>query len=90
MTLDNFAMLLEILRFIWESFLKLIGIGFKGIGEFEEGEEFRRKINLRIQKEKDDGLPLLEGKLVDVFNILLCISERVLNIYFRFIKLRKK
>ena len=78
MTLDNFAMLLEILRFIWESFLKLIGIGFKGIGEFEDGEEFRRKINLRIQKEKekDDGLPLFEGKLVDV----TFYYKRVVNI----------
>lgn len=59
-------MLLEIFKLIWSSFLKLVGIGFKGIGEFEDDEEFRRKINLRIQKEKDDGLPLFEGKLVDV------------------------
>lgn len=61
-------MLQEILKFIWNLLLKLIGIGFKGFGEFEDGEEFRRRVNLRIQKEKDDdGLPLFEGKLVDVF-----------------------
>lgn len=59
-------MILEIFKFIWELFLKFIGIGFEGFGEFEDGEEFRRKLNLKIQKEKDDGLPLFEGKLVNV------------------------
>lgn len=59
-------MILEVFKFIWELVLKFIGIGIKGFGEFEDGEEFRKKLNLKIQKEKDDGLPLFEGKLVDV------------------------
>jgi hypothetical protein len=59
-------MILEILKYLWELFLKFIGIGFAGFDEFEDGEEFRKKINLRIQKEKDEGLPLFEGKLLDV------------------------
>lgn len=59
-------MILEILKLLWESFLKFMGIGFKGFGEFVDGEEFRKKLNLRIQKEKDDGLPLFDGKLLDV------------------------
>lgn len=59
-------MILELLKYLWESFLKFIGIGFAGFGEFEDGEQFRKKINLRIQKEKDEGLPLFEGKLLDV------------------------
>jgi hypothetical protein len=59
-------MIQELLNFIWMSLLKLIGIGIKGIGEFEDGEEFRSKINLRIQKGIDDDFPLFEGKLIDV------------------------
>lgn len=60
-------MLLDILRFLLRLLLNFFGFGIRGELEFEDGEIFRKKLNLRFQKEKaDDGLPLFDGKLLDV------------------------
>ena len=67
--LDLQSMLQEVFHFILGIILKLVGFGFGlkgGKGEFEDEVEFRRKINLRIQKEKSERLPLFEGSLQDV------------------------
>lgn len=60
-------MFIETLQILLRFLLKLFGFGLKGIGEFEDDVEFRRKLNNKIRKEKiDDGLPLFDGTLQDV------------------------
>lgn len=78
-------MLADILKWLLEVILRLLGIGFSGIGEFEAETSFRRTLNCRIQKEKSDSLPLFDGTLQDVrslvYNIFyfagVCCRRRV-------------
>lgn len=79
-------MFLEIFQLLFRAVLRVLGFGLKGVGEFESDIEFRRKINSRIQKEKDEGLPLFDESLHDVQYYLLS----PINHFYRHIKLQKR
>ena len=73
-------MIFELLKSLFRFILKLVGIGFLGIEEFESEENCRKKFNEQfISKKNESGLPLFEGSLNDVcqcysflFLILVC------------------
>ena len=75
-------MLTELLKLVLMIFFRIFGFGLEGEGEFEDSKIFRRKINLRIQKEKSEGLPLFEGSYKDVNEIIIIITIRHLIYIF--------
>ena len=60
-------MIFELLNRFFHAILKLIGIGFVGISDFESEENCRKKVNESfINKKNDSALPIFDGSLSDV------------------------